>query len=398
MSVVLAIKYVRQQISALPELRTVNVEKRDLRITVGTTGTIEPRDIVEVGAGVAGKILRFGEDPNSPDADIDVGTRVSQGSLLVQLECELYEVARQKAVAARALAEAEVGRLRAQMEQANRELERARRLRATNSESEFDRVLTAHEMAQSELKIGLARLAQAEAEAKQAEINLAKTTIRSPVDGVIIDRRANIGQNVQPALAGLFLIARDLDPMRIRASVSETDIGKIYVGQPVSFTVDAYRDQPMAGRVEKIQLNARMQGNFVAYDVLIGIDEAANSLLPHMTANVEFEVVRRDSAWLVPTGSLQWWPTPEQLGPSVDSPDRPTFLDGRDPPQEGQQGVVWLPVERGLVRPLPVRIGVDDGVLTEVVSDDIRENMPVVVGNVKRTALARIIPSAKTVR
>ena len=128
------------------------------------------------------------------------------------------------------------------------------------------------EAAVAELAIGRARVEQAMAAAKQAEINLDRTTIRAPIDGVIIDRRANLGQNVAAGISGLFLLARNLDSMRIRTSVNETDIGKISVGQPVTFTVDSHRDRQLTGRVEKILLNAKLQGNFVTYDVFVVID------------------------------------------------------------------------------------------------------------------------------
>ncbi len=394
----LGAKYFREQWSRPPELRTVPVERRDLRITIGTGGTIEPREVVEVGAGVAGRILQFGTHPDSPDQPLDVGSPVRQGMLLVQLESDSYQVAQERAAAAMALADAELGRLRTQLAQAARNLERAARLRPTNSESEYDRIHTAHALAKSELEIGIARLNQAKAEAKQAEIHLTKTAIRSPIDGILVDRRANVGQNVLPGGPGLFLIAKDLDRMRIRASVSETDIGKVYSGQPVSFTVDAYRDRPMTGHVERIQLNARMQGNFVTYDVLVAIDSVQTKLLPHMTADVQFEVLRREDAWLVPAGSLRWWPEPEQLPPGESPPERPAYLAHQEPLQEGQQGIVWLPIGDGCVRPLVVQIGVEDGAMTEVSSEGMQEHLPVVVGSAQRRTLARIIPSAKTIR
>ena len=180
----------------------------------------------------------------------------------------------------------------------SRELQRAERLRATNSQSEFDKIETAHEAAVAELAIGRARVEQAMAAAKQAEINLDRTTIRAPIDGVIIDRRANLGQNVAAGISGLFLLARNLDSMRIRTSVNETDIGKISVGQPVTFTVDSHRDRQLTGRVEKILLNAKLQGNFVTYDVFVVIDGPTTMLMPHMTADVEFETAKREQAWL----------------------------------------------------------------------------------------------------
>jgi HlyD family secretion protein len=389
--------YVRNRMSSLPELRTVAIERRDLRLTVKATGTIEPEEIVEVGADVTGKIEMFGSDVDRPDEPIDVGSRVTKGSVVVQLDRQMYEVEWQKAQAALRLAEAEVAGLETQLKQAERDLERAQRLRNTNSQSDFDKIVTAHEAAVAELAIGRARREQSIAAARQAEINLERTSIRAPIDGVVIDRRANIGQNVGAGTSGLLLLAKNLDRMRIRASVSETDIGKVIAGQPVTFTVDSRRDATMTGHVEKIMLNARIYGNFVTYDVLVGIDSPTTMLLPHMTAEVEFETVKREQAWLVPTNSLDWWPRHEQIDPAFARVKPPAEFDKKTNVKvEGEAAMVWVPVDNGHVRPLQVHLGIDDGVVTEVIGVGIREGLPVVVGIVKETTLARIVPSVKT--
>ena len=381
----------------LPELRTVNVQRRDLVITVGTTGTIEPEEVVQVGPDVAGKIVQFGTDASNPEKSIGVGSRVKKGTVLFELDPQQYEIALQKAKAAYRLAQADIARLQAQLEQARRTLERADRLRDTNAQSDYDEIVTANEMAAAQLAVGQAKLDQVAAEVNHAQISLSKTTVRSPIDGVVIDRRANLGQYVNIGHPGLFLLAKDLDQMRIRASVSESDIGKVRLGQPATFSVDAYRDHEMTGRVEEILLNARMHGNFVTYDVIVAIDPPDVELLPHMTADVEFEIIRRYQAWLVPTGALQWWPGAEQMEEAVATD---SIVSSADPngPTEGESAYVWVPSENGKVRPLPVRVGIDDGVQTEVVGEGFEEALPVVVGEVKRTTLARIIPTAKTLR
>jgi HlyD family secretion protein len=179
--------------------------------------------------------------------------------------------------------------------------------------------------------------------------------------------------------------------------VSESDIGKVRLGQPATFTVDAYRDQVMTGRVEEILLNARMHGNFVTYDVIVGIDRTDVDLMPHMTTDVEFEIVRRDQAWLVPTGALTWWPDTEQMERPV-AKDSWLTNENTEGPQEGDTAYVWVPGKNGKVRPMPVRVGIDDGVQTEVLGDGFDDDVPVVVGVIKRTTLARIIPTAKTLR
>lgn len=397
-SIGLFVKYARERLAELPALRTVSIERRDLRIAIATTGTVEPDQVVEIGSLVAGRIIGFGDQSQASTKPIEIGTRVAKDAVLVRLDRQVYEVELSKAKAAQRLAEAEVHRLLTQRQQASRDLERAKRLRSTNAESEFDRVATAYEMSEAEHAIALARRDQAMADVRQAEINLANTVIRSPIDGIVIDRRANLGQNVSAATSGLFLLARDLDHMRVRASVSETDIGKIHVGQPASFTVDAHRDKVLDGQVEKILLNARVQGNFVTYDVIIKLDEATDSLLPHMTADVEFETIKRENAWLVPSESLQWWPADEQVAGSIPKIAPVEGAAEIPAPAEGDTVRIWIPTGDGRVRELAVRVGIDDGVHTEVIGDGLQENMPVVVGVIRETTLARIIPSVKTLR
>lgn len=390
--------YVRSVHNSLPELRTVDIERRDLVITVGTTGTIEPDEVVQVGPEVAGKIVRFGVDPDDKEKSIGVGARVSKGTVLFEIDPQQFEMGLQKAQAAYGLAAADIGRLKAQLAQASRNLQRATQLRATNTQSAFDEIQTAHEMAAAQLAVGQAKLKQAETEVRHAEIHIEQTTVRSPIDGIVIDRRANLGQHVHAGHPGLFLLSKDLDHMRIRASVSESDIGKVKLGQPATFTVDAHRDQTMTGRVDEILFNARRQGNFVTYDVVIGIDPTDIELFPHMTADVEFEVLRRDRAWLVPNGALRWWPDSKQLESEDPLVDRPPASDNARGPSEGEHACVWVAAADGRVRPLKVRVGVDDGVQTEVQGDGFAEQLPIVVGTVDRTTLARIIPTAKSIR
>lgn len=385
------------QRNELPELRTVNVERRDLVITVGTTGTIEPDEVVQVGPDVAGKIVRFGMDSRDPNKSIGVGSRVAKGTVLFQLDTQQYEIALEKANAAYRLANADLVRLEAQFQQSQRNLDRANRLRSTNAQSVYDEIVTANEMATAMLAVGKAKLEEAEAEVHHAKVSLENTNVRSPIDGIVIDRRANLGQYVSVGHPGLFLLAKDLDQMQIRASVSESDIGKVQRGQPVTFTVDAHRDQVMTGHVKETLLNARMHGNFVTYDVIVAIDQTDLNLLPHMTTDVEFEITKREQAWLVPTGALQWWPESEQMertiatdliSPSVDSSG----------PGKGDTAYVWVPSRDGKVRPISVQVGIDDGVQTEVIGTGLAPDSPVVVGEVKRTTLARIIPKVKTLR
>jgi HlyD family secretion protein len=235
--------YTYRCLAALPELRTVEVQNRDLRITIGATGTVEPAQVVEVGPLVSGNIVGFGGDPADSTKPLQVGARVAKGTVLARIDPQPYEVALRKAEAEERVSAAEVGRLETQLQQASAELQRAQRLRNTNSQSEFDKIATAYESARAELAISKARREQALAEVQHAQMNLDRTVIHAPIEGIVIDSRVNLGQNVSLANSGLFLLAPNLDNMQIRASVSETDIGKIHRGQSVSFSVDAHRKQ-----------------------------------------------------------------------------------------------------------------------------------------------------------
>jgi HlyD family secretion protein len=153
-----------------------------------------------------------------------------------------------------------------------------------------------------------AGLAQAEAVLRRAQRNLGYCTITSPVKGVIIDRRVNIGQTVVASLnaPSLFLIAKDLTRMQVWVAVNEADIGKIRPGQPVTFTVDAFQGETFRGEVGKIRLNASMTQNVVTYTVEIITDNASGRLLPYLTANVQFELSRASYVLMVPNAALRW--------------------------------------------------------------------------------------------
>src|SRR5204863_6291083 len=152
----------------------------------------------------------------------------------------------------------------------------------------------------------------AEANLKKALINLGYCTIQSPVKGVIVDRRVNVGQTVVASLnaPSLFLIAKDLTRLQIWTSVNEADIGQIHPGQPVTFTVDAHPNQTFHGTVSQIRLNATMTQNVVTYTVVVDTDNANGKLLPYLTANVQFEVNSRPNVLEVPNAALRWRPRP----------------------------------------------------------------------------------------
>ncbi len=386
--------------------RTAEVKRADLVVSIAATGTVEPEEVVDVGAQVAGQIVSFGKDQSGKP--IDYGSTVAAGMVLAQIDDSLYAADAAQATAALEAAKAGVVRAEADRRQAGakryqaeRDWTRARKLGSAEamSASDYDAFKANYDaaianVAVAEAAIGQARAAvgQAEALLRRAERNLGYCTIRSPVNGVIIDRRVNIGQTVVSSLnaPSLFLIAKDLTRMQVWVSVNEADIGHIRPGQPVTFTVDAYPDRIFRGVVGKIRLNATMTQNVVTYTVELITDNADGKLLPYLTANVNFEVDRADNVLLVPRAALRWSPQTDRIVPEFRTTpaagsgglpdDQPAAAHAARENNGPRPGVVWVP-EGNLVRPVTVDIGPSDGTLTEISGPEVREGRTVVIGD-----------------
>lgn len=397
--------------------KTTELKRAELIVTIAATGTVEPEEVVDVGAQVAGKIEYFGEDPRGNGKFIDYNSPVEKGTILAHIDDSLYaadvaqgEAQLESANANVLRAKADLEQLKAKLVQAERNWNRAKELGPSKalSATDYDNYKATYETAKASVAVGEASIVQAERAVEQAKAslrrckrNLEYCTITSPVKGVIIARRVNIGQTVVASLnaPSLFLIAKDLTRMQVWAAVNEADIGSIYPGQPVTFTVDKYPDETFYGQVGKIRLNATMTQNVVTYTVEINTDNSDGRLLPYLTANVLFEVARKPDVLLAPTSALRWMPSPMQVAPDVRkefqaTPPKPRRIP---PPSSGRGGAgrgatsrPSKPVERdgkiwvqdGLfVRPVPVKVGMSDGVNTEIRTDKLSEGDVIVVGD-----------------
>jgi HlyD family secretion protein len=242
-----------------------------------------------------------------------------------------------------------------------------------------------YQVAKADVEVGQARVEQAQLAVKEAEVNLSYTVIRAPIDGVVIDRRVNVGQTVVAGLnaPSLFLLARDLGKMQVWAAVNEADISDVYVGQKVTFKVDAYRDQSFVGTVSQIRLDASMSHNVVIYGVVIDIDNTEGKLLPYMTASIQFEVARRSEALLVPNQALRWQPTLDQITPTARSGISDENQD-RGEKVKVESPTVWVLADDGLVRPVEVGVGLSDGIVTEITEGELEPGAKVVATVIRR--------------
>jgi HlyD family secretion protein len=388
--------YVRAAGDHGPRLRTAEARRGELVATINATGTIEPEQVIDVGAQVAGQILEFGSDPRDSSRPIDYGSPVDVGTVLARIDPQVYQAQVDQAKANLQKAQGDLLQMQAKVYQTKRDYGRADELYTGGvalSATDYDTAKAAYETAESALEVGQATIAQNKAALQQAQLNLDYCTIKSPVKGVIVDRRVNVGQTVVSSLnaPSLFLIAKDLTRLQVWASVNEADVGHIHPGQTVQFTVDAYPNQTFTGVVapDQPRLNATMNQNVVTYTVVVNVDNSDGKLLPYLTANLQFEVSRLTDALLVPNAALRWQPSPEQVAPDIraayvksltqsagdpaDNSSKPTTKDRQD------RGRGWVQ-DGSYVRPVRVQIGLSDGVNTEITGGDLQESMPVVVG------------------
>ena len=396
--------------------KTVQVKRGDLQSTISATGTVEPEEVVDIGAQVAGKIVSFGKDING--GEVDYGSVVEAGTVLAQIDDALYaaDAAAAKAQLAQAKAavqkaQADLGQLQAKLFQAENDWKRAQKLGPSDalSQTDFDAARAGYEVAKANLGVGKAAVeqakgtvAQAEATLKRALQNLSYCTIKSPVKGVIIDRRVNIGQTVVASLnaPSLFLLAKDLTRMQVWVSVNEADIGRIKPGQHVTFTVDAYPGEVFVGEVGKVRLNATMTQNVVTYTVEILTDNSNGKLLPYLTANVTFIVGERKDVLLVPNAALRWTPQLSQVvaefrGNPEKAPESEAPARAKPPAKAGKEeqpsGVVYVP-QGTLVRPVYVTLGLSDGSQMQVESSELKEGTPLVVGEMESQPAGKPAP------
>lgn len=362
---------------AKTKLRTTAIIRGDLLSTVNATGTVQSEELVNIGAQVAGQIVRFGDDPNSPSKHVDYCSVVEQDSILAVIDPTSYEAALEQAEAILASSQANLEQLKAQFRKSESEWKRAQSLIATKAiaESDYDTAKADYEIAKAQVSVGEAQIRQNEASLKMARTNHGYCMIKSPVNGTIIERRVNIGQTVVASLnaPSLFLIAKDLTKMEIWASVNEADIARIRLGMPTWFTVDAHEDKIFHGTVTQIRMNAQMTQNVVTYTVVVTTDNSSGVLMTYMTANVHFEIERKNNVLLVPNSALRWSPDTTQIAASIDK----SLIDTELP--EGQRHI-WIAGPDGLVTPLEVTVGSSDGSMTEISGPGVEEGVRIVIG------------------
>ena len=393
---------------------TAPVERGPLRDVVVATGRVDALGSVDVSSQLSGRVVEVAVDFN------DV---VTAGQLLARLDPEEFEARVREAEAdlevagaavrirqaevQRAGADIEAVRImlrslsarvdsaRARLDEVERDLERKRALGAAVSrqalgEAESSRDATAADLrsaqaevdaqrerilvaeagllrAQAELADARARVPKWQAILDLARVALERTSIRAPIDGVVIGRRVEAGQTVAASLEAptLFTIAHELADIVVHVRVDETDIGRIDDGQQALFTVDSHPERVFAGRVTQIRKMPERQSGIVTYTVVVGASNPDRDLLPGMTALVRVVVLQTDEVLKIPNAALRYRPDGDSTLTTTDTASQ-----------------VFVLGEAGQPRALAIQTGVSDAAYTELVSGDLEEGSSLVVGSV----------------
>lgn len=323
----------------------VTVNKGTVKQTVSANGTLNPVTLVSVGTQVSGTVKRYAADFND---------KVREGQVLLELDDATYRAQAESS-------QASVANAKSALDLASANAKRMRSLfdQGYVSRQDLDTATQAFRSAQ-------AQLSAAAANHRRDLTNLGYTVIRSPVSGVVVAREVDVGQTVAASFQTpeLYKIAKDLSKMQINTSFAEADIGGIASGMKATFTVDAYPGKHFVGTVSQVRLQATTTSNVVTYNVVVNVDNPDQKLLPGMTAYVNIVSKEARNVLLVPNSALRFKPanaTLKKSGP------KSAYA------KEGQPGTVYLLGKDGEPQPVPVRVNITDGKVTELVEGNLKD-------------------------
>jgi RND family efflux transporter, MFP subunit len=339
---------------------TVKVDQGRIVAKVTATGTLSALVTVQVGSQVSGRIQQIFVDFNSP---------VKKGQLIAKIDPRLFEAAVEQARANSVAAQANLTKAKAEALHAERQYRRTKALAQQRliAQVDVDTAQTNVNIAQAQVEVARGNLEQARAALHHAQTNLAYTDIVSPTNGIVIARNVDVGQTVAASLQAptLFLIAEDLSKMQVDTHVAEADIGKLRAGMVATFTVDAYPSERFTGIVRQIRNAPQTVQNVVTYDAVINVDNTDLRLKPGMTSNVTFVYAEKEQVLRVSNAALRFRPPPALLARTQRDSNPASALAFPD------RRMLWV-LQDDTPKPIPIRIGISDGTLTEVVEGGVR--------------------------
>jgi HlyD family secretion protein len=407
------------------EYRTEVIGRGDIEALVVTSGTLNPIETIDIGAQVSGKVMKLFADYNTPVKAGDIVAELDQEQLLMKIQQN--EASYQTRLAG-------LDQAKVTLQTSEKAFERAKSLVAKSliSIEEMDAAEATFLNARSALASSQASLAQAKSSLDQSKVDLGYAIIKSPVDGVVITRKVNIGQTLQSSFTApvLFQVATDLTKMKVECSVDESDIGKVKEGQKVRFTVEAYPNENFTGVVQQVRFSPETVQNVVTYTTIVNVENPEKKLLPGMTATVSIIVGEAKNVLRVSNAALRFTPNlpAEQLQaimkesidkmmakrqaeagapgqPGAPAAGVPSAAGARPEGQGGQRTFnrqgggqaggaarpqmprVWLQDKDGKWSMMFVRTGVSDTSYSEILRSELKEGDVIVAGNMTATTV-----------
>lgn len=365
--------------TAAVSYRFAKIERGAIVSAISATGTVNAVTTVLVGSQVSGTIQKLHVDYNS---------RVKKGQAIAEIDPALFVAQVEQARGNWQSAQANVLKGKVTLADAKRTLERNRQLLSQGilAQSDFDTAQTAYDAALAGLKAAEASVTQTRGALMQAETNLKNSVIRSPVDGVVISRSIDVGQTVAASFQTptLFSIAQDLTKMQIDTSVDESDISRARLGQPVSFTVDAYPNRTFTGNVTQIRSAPITVQNVVTYVVVVQVDNREQLLKPGMTANVSIETGRKENVLKLPSAALRFRPRSSgdkdkpKAGAAMPQP-KGAMPSGAKKTAAEQSGQKVFVLKEGKPSAVKLQTGMSDTAYVEISDSPLKEGDEVIV-------------------
>ncbi len=345
------------------------LKKENLVVTVSATGNIQPIEQVEVGSEVSGTIAKVFVDYN------DV---VKKGQVLAELDKTKYKSALNKAQASLSAAKSSLKNMQAKLYQADSVITRDKMLKestkgALPSRNDWDKDWSDYLIAKAQIGNAEAEVEQARQALISAQYDLTKTTIYSPIDGIILTRNIDPGQTVAASFQTpvLFNIAKDLTKMELQASIDEADIAKVKAGQDAVFTVDAYGDKTFKAKVRLVRVNSEIVDGVVTYKAIMNVDNSDLLLKPGMSADIDITTQTIKNEFVVPRAALLFIPVKPKVKTLFSSRRfAPAVIDPKPH--------VWK-LENGEPKKVYVKVLGNSGANSAIASDSLKENDPIIV-------------------
>ncbi len=369
LAVVVAVRYRHAHSAPVVRYQSAAVDHGPIAAKVTASGTVSAIITVQVGSQVSGRIQAWYADFNA---------QVKRGQLIAVIDPSLFKAAVEQARANYASSKAGYDKAIANRLVAERNYARDLALfeQSLADRTDLDAAEAQAEASRADVAAADATIQQSRASLDQAVLNLSYTRILSPIDGIVISRNIDVGQTVAASFQAptLFTIAQDLTKMEVDTNVAEGDVGKIREHMAATFTVDAYPNRTYQGTVRQVRDNAQTIQNVVTYDAVIDVDNADLSLRPTMTANCTFVYATKDEAMRLPNAALRFKPDAATITAMTAGANSAPLPKGDLPPGER---VVWV-LRGGRASPVVAKLGISDGMVTEVTSDELHPGDTVV--------------------